>query len=82
MDGEWECGHTEVHYPLTFYNVIEHELSIMKVIPGNVQSILHVYPEHYLKDEVAETFNELISAIGAKFFIDKYTRNATVTINR
>ena len=32
LDGMWECGLAEIHYPLMFYNVVNNELAIRKAV--------------------------------------------------
>ena len=39
---EWECGLAGVHYPLTFYNVVADELSIIKAADPSVQRKLTI----------------------------------------
>ena len=38
LEGDWECGVSEVRFPKTFYNVEGHEISISKRKTRNIKS--------------------------------------------
>ena len=52
LDGEWECGLAEVHYPLTFYNIVADKLSIIKAAEPSIQQKLAIPKGHYRKKDV------------------------------
>ena len=60
LDGEWECGLTEVHYLLTFHNVVGDEISLIRLPNKNFQLIIYVTPGHYTKGDVGDTINKFI----------------------
>ena len=70
LNGEWECGVTEVHYPLVFFNVVGDELSITHSTNTEIQSTLHISPEHYPKGDVVETINKFIFGTEGKCIIN------------
>ena len=43
MDGEWECGFHEIHYQLTFHNLVDDELSKTHLPNTNFQRTFNLY---------------------------------------
>ena len=93
LDGLWECGVTEVQYPLTFFNVLDnmavikaqntnrlHTVSVTGFHAiGDVTDHLHISPGFYTKGEVINKINGFISDDGGEVKIDKHTGKVNVT---
>ena len=86
LDGAWECGIAEVHYTITFYNVVSDELTIRKVVSEpntqNHATQLTIPNGHYWKGDVTETVNKFIADTKAKITINKHTGKVTVATGR
>jgi hypothetical protein len=93
LDGTWECGVTEVRYPLTFFNVLD-DMAVIKArntdrlhtvsatsfnAIGSVTDHLHISPGFYTKSEVIDKINGFISDDGGEIKIDKHTGKVNVT---
>ena len=86
LEGDWECGLAEVHYPLTFYNVVNDEFAIRKSVPE--PSTQKQLPQltipngHYGKGNIMDSVNKFIADTNTKITINKHTRKATVPMGR
>ena len=72
------CGLAEIRYPLTFYNVKEHELSVTKPITRHLHDSYHISSGHYIKGEVADSINKSTGDAGVKIFINKHTGKSII----
>jgi hypothetical protein len=93
LNGAWECGVTEVRYPLTFFNVLD-DMAVIKArnadrlhtvsatsfnASDSVTDHLHISPGFYTKGEVIDKINAFISEDGGEIKIDKHTGKVNVT---
>ena len=73
MDGSWECGVSEVRYPLTFYNVVE-PMTITKLgRSDHLEPTLRFSPGYYSTNEVVKDINTFLSIERAHLTIDSHS---------
>ena len=73
LNGSWECGVSEVRYPLTFYNVVE-PMTITKLgRPDHLEPTLRFSPGYYSTNEVVKDINTFIAVERAHLTIDSHS---------
>ena len=76
LDGRWKCGLAEIHYSLTFYNVVNNELAIRKAVAETTTPAYHSH-RSLRKGDVTEMVNKFIDDTEAKITINIHTGKAT-----
>ena len=56
LDGSWECGASEVRYPLTFFNVLD-DMILTKAQGSTRQQTLRFLPGFYTTNDVIKKIN-------------------------
>ena len=82
LPGEWECGVTEVRYPLTFFNVAE-TMSVTKIYdPPPLTQTLQFLPGCYTTPEVVGQINAFIKPGFGACKVNRNTGKTTLTAGR
>jgi hypothetical protein len=78
LDGSWECGVSEVRYPLTFYNV-EDEMIFIKAKGTFQHQIVRFSPGYYTTNDVLKKINPAISKFGGDIKIGGHSGKIRMT---
>ena len=78
LNGNWECGVSEVQYPLSFFNVSE-DMSLSKVYSSIRQQTLRFSPGFYTTNDVVKKINVLISKDRGEIKIDSHSGKIRIT---
>ena len=78
MDGAWECGISEVRYPLTFFNILD-DATLIKAQNTVRQHTLHFSPGFYTTADVIKKISSFISEDHAEGKVDNHSEKISVT---
>ena len=72
LDGNWECGVSEIQYPLSFFNVTEF-MGIVRAFSSVKQQTVRFPPGVYTTNDVVKKINGLISRDNGEIKIDSHS---------
>jgi hypothetical protein len=73
LNGSWECGVSEVRYPLTFYNVVEPMIITKVGRAEHLEPTLRFSPGYYTTIDVVKRINTFISVERAQLSLDSHS---------